>query len=174
MINPGIKNSRPSLMKAFTLVEAVIAIVIISVMLVAALNTVGAARLSQQKTSQVSRGQMLAEALMSEILAQRYKEDISSTTLGPDSGESTGIRVDFDDVDDYDQWSAQPPEEKDGTQIPNLEQWTRAVTVDWVEAEDFDEIESSDSGVKLITVTVVNPNGITVAQLTAIRSDHGL
>ena len=56
----------------FTLVEAVISLIIVATMFVAALNTVGTSRLSQHKCSLGSRGRLFAESLMTEILRLDY------------------------------------------------------------------------------------------------------
>ena len=159
--------------EGFTLVEAVLSLVIVSVMLVAALGAVGASRLSQQRTSQYSRGQLLAESLMAEILPQDYQDPNDTPVFGTESGESNTTRADFDDVDDYDSWSSSPPVQKDGTQIAGLSGWQRSVTVDWVDPADITQVKASESNAKQINVTVSCDNK-QVASLTAIRTNSGL
>ncbi len=93
---------------AFTIVEAVISTVIVAVMFVAALNTVGASRLTQHRAALTSRGRLFAEMLLSEITQQNYKDSGASPAFGPETGELTTTRADFDDVDDYNGWSKRP------------------------------------------------------------------
>ena len=91
--------------------------VIVSILLVASLTMVGASRLSQFKNGQTSRGQFLAESLMTEILAQSYADPYygpGGFGLGSDEV-GDGSRNLWDDVDDYFQWTASPPQLKDGT-----------------------------------------------------------
>jgi len=140
--------------EGFTLVEAVISLIIVATMLVAALSTVGASRLSQQRTSQYNRGQLLAESLMAEILAQDYLDPNDTPVFGTESGESTTTRADFDDVDDYHGWSSSPPVEKDGTIISGLTGWKRSITVEWVEPLDVTQVSVTETNIKRVTVKV--------------------
>jgi MSHA pilin protein MshD len=159
--------------EGFTLVEAVVSLIIVATMLVAALSTVGASRLSQQRTSQYNRGQLLAESLMAEILAQDYLDPNDTPVFGTESGESTTTRADFDDVDDYHGWSSSPPVEKDGTLLSGLTGWQRSVTVEWVNPDDPGEVKAFETGAKRITVTVSCGNK-QVGFLVAIRTNSGL
>jgi len=158
---------------AFTLVEAVLSLVIVGAMLVAALSTVGASRLSQQRTSQYSRGQLLAEALMAEILRQDYQDPNGTPVFGCEPGESTGTRADFDDVDDYDGWSSSPPAAKDGTQLAGLSGWQRSVTVQWVDPADITQVKTFETNAKRVIVTI-SCNNKQVGSLTAIKTNSGM
>ena len=137
--------------------------------MVAALNTVGAAKLGSRKTISRTSGALLAQALMSEILIQNYAEPVDTPVFGRESSESAGDRAAYDDVDDYDGWSSSPPEYKDGTEIPYLEGWAREVAVAWVNASDLLSPSGSETNIKLITVTVTY-NDVEVASLTAVRT----
>lgn len=165
---PWNASARP---RGFTLVEMVISIMLVGVMLVAALNTVGASKLGQRRTSDRRRGRQLAEELMSEILQQDYADASSGPdSFGPSGSEAaTGDRSLFDDVDDYDGWSACPPQRKDGTVMKNLPGWARAVTVKWVSPSDISQTVDRNQQAKRITV-VVSHDKVPVAELMAIRT----
>ncbi len=154
--------------RSFSLIEAVIAVAIVSGMFVAGLSAVGASRASQFRLSQRKCGQLLAQALMAEILQQDYAET-GSAVFGPEGGEAAGSRAAFDDVDDYNEWSASPPQQKDGTEMADLTGWRRTVAVAYVSPEDFQQTVASDQGLKRITVTVLYDQAGT-ASLVAIRS----
>lgn len=156
---------------AFTLVETVIATVIVAVMFVAALNTVGASRLTQHRASLVSQGRLLAESLMSEILVQSYEEPDGPPAFGRESGELATTRAAYDDVDDYHGWSASPPAAKDGTPLANTVGWTRTVRVEWVDPPDPEQVKTSESGAKLVTVTAAY-RGVPQASFTALKTAH--
>jgi type II secretory pathway pseudopilin PulG len=157
--------------RGLTLVEAVVSIVIVSVMLVAALSTVAAARTTQGRTADRARAQLLAQALMAEILQHSYNDpDVPSGTLGPEAGEAaTGNRSLFNDVDDWHGWSACPPQNKDGTEIPDLSGWCRSVVVEWADPTNLTRVAKSDSGVKRITV-IVTRDGAVLATMVAVRT----
>ncbi len=160
---PG--DARP----AFTIVEAAISTIIVAVMLVAALNTVGASRTTQHKVVLVSRGQLLAEALMAEILQQRYQEPDGTPAFGCETGEATSQRSAYDDVDDYNGWSAGPPRARDGSPLVNSAGWRRSVTVERIDPIDTEEVRTVETGAKRITVTAAY-EGVPQATLVAIRT----
>jgi len=153
---------------AFTLVEAVISTVIVGVMFVVALNTVGASRLTQHRAAVTNRGCFFAEMLLSEIVQQNYKDSGVNPVFGPETGESTTTRADFDDVDDYSGWSGAPTA-KDGTALPNSTGWTQTVTVQWINRLDPSQVQAVETNVKRITV-VTNYNNVPQVTLVAIRT----
>ena len=155
--------------RAFTLVEAVISVFIVSVMFVAALSMVGATRLGEYKVAESARGRPLAQDLLAEILQQPYEDANDPVVFGTESGEGTGDRSDFDDVDDYHNWSASPPQNQDGTDMNDLSGWERSVQVSWVDPRDLSQTAGTDQGVKRITVTVTH-NDVPVASVSAFRT----
>lgn len=158
--------------RALSMIETVISIAIVGVMMVAALNAVGASRLGQKKTGDRGKGALLAQQLMSEILRQHYVEPVDTPGFGRESSESGGDRADYDDVDDYDAWTASPPQNKDGTVIPDLNGWQRSVEVDWVNPDNLNTPIGVDKNVKRIIV-MVSRDGVPVASLTAVRTASG-
>lgn len=155
--------------RAFTLVEATISVVIVGVMVVAALNTVGATRLGEYKIAASGRGLLLAQDLMAEIRQKSYEDPNAPILFGPESGEGTTNRTDFDDVDDFHNWSASPPEDTDGTDMTGLTGWARQVQVVWMNPSDLSQTVGSDQGVKRMTVTVTH-NDVPMASMTAFRT----
>jgi hypothetical protein len=156
--------------RALSLVEAAASVVIATLVIVAALNTVGASKLGQHQTGDRRVGHLLAQSLMSEVLQQSYEDpDDTVLTLGGDGTERTDIRTDFDDVDDYSHWSACPPEEKDGTKLDYRAGWCRSVTVAYASTSDLTKTVAGDTGIKLITVEVTH-NDAVVASLVAVRT----
>ncbi len=169
IVAPRIGSRRKCSPRAFSMVEVIISVVIVGTMTVAALNTVGAAKLGNQKTTSRKSGTLLAQQLMAEILTQGYAEPVDAPVFGRESSESDGNRGEYDDVDDYDGWSSSPPEYKDGTLIPDLDGWARQVSVAWVNATDLSLTSGSETNVKRIIVTVTY-HGVEVASLTAVRT----
>ena len=154
----------------FTLVEAVMSILIVGLMLVAALNTVGASKVTQARNAEQAIGPMLAHDLMSEILSQAYEEPIDSVGFGLESGETSWSRDAYDDVDDYNGWVTSPPEDKSNVDIPDLTGWSREVSVAWASSVDPMTTSGTATGIKRITVTVKH-QGRTVTTLYALRTD---
>ena len=156
--------------RGMSLVEALVSILIVGVMLTAALDTLAASKLGQSKTSYRKVANLLAHDLMAEILHQDYEERDEVVAFGREPTESAASRADFDDVDDYFEWSASPPQNKDGSEVPNRTGWSRSVDISYADPNDARQISVVDSGVKGITVTVSH-NDVELAGLAAIRTD---
>ncbi len=155
--------------RSFTLVEAVISIVLVGVMLVAAINTLGATAVSKRSIEQQMLGDSLAQDLMAEILNEAYEEPDDAPNFGRESGEGVGSRVSWDDVDDYAGWSKSPPKAKDDTVLSGFDAWTRSVEVVWVKPADLNTVTGTKTGVKRISVTV-SRNDSPATELVAIRT----
>ncbi|HUU84569.1 MAG TPA: hypothetical protein VM243_13810 [Phycisphaerae bacterium] len=153
-----------------TLVEAVVSIVVVGLMLVAGLSAVGASRRTQYLMATRTRGQLLAQGLMSEILAQRYQEPDDPPLFGLEGGELPITRADWDDVDDYRNWSSSPPQSKAGSAIAGLSGWTRSVTVEHVTVIDLTQVSAVETGAKRITVTVWQGDRV-VGSAVAVRTE---
>ncbi len=151
------------------LIEAVVSMIILSVMMVAALNTVGASRVGQLWNADHLRGMSLASDLMAEIQSKAYSDPNETPIFGPEASEIAVGRTAYDDVDDYSGYHESPPKDAAGNTMSGLSTWRRDVTVTYVNAADLRTAVLVDSGVKLITVTV-RRNGQLMAQLSAVRT----
>lgn len=154
----------------FSLIEAAVATLIVGGLFVAALGALSGATKASAVNVDRATGLLLAGEMMSEIVNARYVEPDDTPAFGPEPGETDGTRNAFDDVDDYDNWDASPPENPDGTGIPDRAGWRRTVEVDYADPHDLTSVVGSDQGVKRITVTVIH-NLKTVARLVAVRTD---
>jgi len=157
--------------RGLSLVEAVISVLIVGVMLSAVLNTVGSMSVGRVVMSDRAHGLALAEDLVGEITRQAYEEPtLPPGSFGRSASEdATGNRTLFDDVDDYDTWIGNPPEDRGGSAIPGADVFKRSVRVDWVDRNNLTSTSLTPTGVKRIIVTVTRA-GRNVASLTAFRS----
>ncbi len=93
--------------------------------------------------------------------------------FGPEISEGTSTRADFDDVDDYDGWTASPPQQKNGTQLTGYDGWTRSVLVEYVDPlSPGGAAINNDGGAKRITVTVTDPRGAQTS-VVSVRTNAG-
>jgi len=158
---------------AFTLVEVVVAIVVLGVGLAAVLNVLSQiVDLEGQYADRVT-GLNLAQQMLAEIDTQAFEEPNGTILFGLESGEQAGTRALFDDVDDYNGWSATPPVDGSGVPLPGGSGLTQQVTVqnvnEWI---PDNPAANGTSGAKKITVTVLRGKRI-LAQLTALRMRNG-
>jgi type II secretory pathway pseudopilin PulG len=169
---------------AYAMVEVVISTLIVAIMLVAALNAVGAARVSMRRMDDHARGMLLAEDLLTEVLARGYFDPGDTPDFGPEEDEATDTRADFDDLDDYAGWSAQPPQYTDGSAWADAGTWRRTVVVDILDPTSLDPLEKAEeveagtqadydigdeTGVRRVTVSVYRDDAL-VSKLVAVRT----
>jgi MSHA pilin protein MshD len=141
--------------RGFTLVEVLLTILVIGVGLTASMRAMPVLIQVSRATHEQLIAQQLATDMLAEISMLPYEEPDSTPAFGPESGERTTVRADFDDIDDYDGWAKSPPIRKDGVQEPNSIGFTRSVTVQNVLATNFTSVVSDGgSDAKRITITV--------------------
>jgi len=156
---PGESMATRPLRPGLTLIEAVISVLIVAVMLTAVLSTLaGVARAAAVQYGDDS-GQALARQLLAEVLQANYEDPDHGGGWGLEAGEDGATRADFDDTDDYDGWSASPPQRKDGTEIPDLAGYSRSVQVTNLNPVNLAASADSDLGLRRIDVTVSPPTG---------------
>jgi type II secretory pathway pseudopilin PulG len=173
--SPQISDRMPSrrsrcAQSGLTLVEVVASTMIVGLMAVAALNSLGAATRSSEWIGNRAVAQGLADELLAEILQTAYADPSGSLAFGPDGTESAGPRAAFDDVDDYDEWNASPPQYRDGAAMPDRANWRQRVHVNRVDPSDPIQISVSDQGAKRIRVLIEYRDQILAEQI-AVRTN---
>jgi hypothetical protein len=161
--------SRNRQRRGTSLAECTVASLIVGALLITALRSAGSSLQTTQGIDDRGRAQRLAGDLMNEIFLDAYQEPGGSSGFGLDSGENTGNRTLFDDVDDYNNWFASPPTDASGNVLPGLTGWTQAVSVTWADPTTLGSTASTNTGLKKITVTI-GKNGTQLASISAYRS----
>lgn len=154
---------------AFSMVEAAFCVVLVGGLLVVSLDTLGASKMAQRNLGERALGQLLASSLMSEILTLSYEDPNETPVAGLELSENSLLRTTYDDVDDYINWTASPPQNRDGTTIPGLTGWAQSVQIAVVDLSDLSVKRISDTGVKRITVTITR-NSVVVASLVGVKT----
>jgi type II secretory pathway pseudopilin PulG len=155
---------------AMTLTEVVASTMIVGMMAVATLNALGAATKSADSIGNRAIAAGLADELLAEIVQQPYKDPDGSAVFGRETGEPASPRSAFDDVDDYDAWTATPPQYRDGTVMSNRVNWRQRVYVTRVSPANPTVTSASETGAKRVRVTI-EYNGRVLAEESAVRTD---
>lgn len=163
--------------RGFSLIEAAVSVVLVGVLFVASLEVVAQTAKGRTAMAERASAHALAESLLAEVLAKPYDDPSETdTTFGPTAAElaasgGAGVsRSAFDDVRDYDGWSASPPRQRDGTKITDATGMAETIKVVYVALADLSTSVVADTGTLKITVTMTGRDGRTLAQLTAIRT----
>lgn len=154
----------------FSLIEAVLCMVIVGGLLVAAMNTLGAAAMGRRHLAERVRAETLADDLLCEILLRPYEDPSGKAApAGPDENETALKRITLDDVDDYEGLRDAPPTTPEAAPIPGYDGWVRVVEVRTVSPYEPVQEQALDAGVKRITVRVER-EGRVLAERVALRT----
>lgn len=134
----------------FTLIEILIALVILSmgIVMLITMFTVGMdGVVANQKRTQATN---LAQDLMDEIMGKNFDETSSGTApgnLGPELGESSTDRSTWDDVDDYLglESGESPPRDAVDNELTSYNDFTRYASVWYVQSTDLNTPEITNS-----------------------------
>lgn len=154
--------------RGVTLVELVLAILIVSIAVASVLGVLGltAGRSADPLLSRQALA--AAESLLAEIVAQPFTAadlDGGANALGPEAGESRGsATTPFDHVDDYHGYTMNGIVAADGTPIAGLSGYRAAVSV---QPQALGNVPAGEG--LLVTVTIAAPDGRAVA-LSAFRA----
>lgn len=164
-----IAPSRPA-SRAMTLIETAVSMTLVGVMLVAALSAVAAARRFEVTGETQRMGSALVDDLMNEILSKLYADTDDALAPGPSAAESaTGNRSLFNDVNDYINWTESPPAYSNGSKMEGYDDWTRTVSIHFLDPGNRAGTIGVDQGIARITVAALH-GGATVDSLVSIRT----
>ncbi|HLP85047.1 MAG TPA: hypothetical protein VK157_11915 [Phycisphaerales bacterium] len=157
--------------RGFTIIEASLSLVVVSVVAIAGLSAVSVARKSRASVADAVQGRMYADALLAEVASKRYRDAVSpAEPLGPDATDDIGLAAwrTVDDMDDYNGFAMSPITDVNGNDLSSGA-WGAMIQVSWVSLADPSIEEAAESGVKRISVAVYKQNKI-VARASTLRT----
>ena len=144
--------------EGFTLLEVLFAAALIGLAIAALVATSSAFTMKNGIGVDLSTGEFLIEEIR-ELTAVLPVIDPESgtTTFGAEAGESAVSA--YDDVDDFDGRSFNPPVDLSGASLPDFAAFTQQVTVENVSASNLDAVVANHtSDFVRVTVTVMKNN----------------
>ena len=157
--------------RGITLAETVVSTLLIGFVLVSTLQIVGPMARSTTVHADRLIAANLANELAEEISIKLFIDPgaVDPDALGIDPDDTITDRTDFDDVDDYHNWSSSPPRLSKGNLYTTLPGWTRSVAVAHATLADPSVDSKTNTGLKRITITV-SKGGTQLAQITTLHS----
>lgn len=143
--------------RGITLVEVVLSSLVLSFVATGAMRLLVAVVDRRESAVRDSTGSQLAEQMLAEAMARPFETPTAARNaeFGRSASEAGAAGWGtFDDCDDFDAWSATPPELGDGTALSGLDGWTRRASVAWVTTSDLNTAVGGPTDVKRITVVV--------------------
>ena len=165
----------------FTLVEAVVTMVILSIAALAMSQALGFAFVHSSDGLWQARTVALAEAYLEEAAARRFDESspvggvppcsavtVACSAIGPDAGET---RATFDDVDDYHGLSEAPPLDAQGNVRVAFASYRVDMTVRYLSAAEVTTLGlDATTDAKHVAVTIIPP-GRSAQTFTQLRGN---
>lgn len=157
-------TSGSSCRRGFSLIETAIAIVIIGTGIAAGMELMVACTRQNATSAQLTTATLLAsnmhEALSKPTIAF---VDGDSPAFGLETGESHDLLYTLNDIDDFDEFTANPPVDGEFVPLNDLAMYTQQVIVEPVKADDLTQLDTSSSPgqikAKRVTVRVLYGKG---------------
>jgi MSHA pilin protein MshD len=151
-----------------TLIELIVAIVIVSVAVAGIVSVYVTTVRSSADPMVQQQAQLLAEAYLEEILLKRFYDPDTGLVC---SGPLEGGRALFDNVCDFNGLADNPPQNQFGTALAGLADYTVSVTVDSA-GPVLGTIDNAGAvRVLRVDVTVTGPNNVT-SRLSGYRTNY--
>ena len=165
------KNSSAGNIAGFTLLELIIVILISGIVI----STMVLMQSTAARGITISTGSLKASILtddvMREIRSKSFDDPIlPATNFGTEAGET--IRKNFDDVDDYDNFTQSPPQTIEGVVLTNYTGYSLKVDVSYVNSTDLDISIISTTNLKRISVMVTSPDKSVVISNVTIAGKY--
>ncbi|MGH7130743.1 MAG: type IV pilus modification PilV family protein [Phycisphaerales bacterium] len=153
-----------------TMIEVVLSFIVVSLMLLAALEVVAASRKTIAIAERRATARFLADELLTVVFSKPYADPNETPVFGLDASESLATKISFDDVDDFNGWNEAPPLTATEKKMTDYAGWSREVTVEWVLASAPTTVQASETNAKRITV-IAKYQGMEYGRAVAVRTN---
>jgi len=169
----SIINHRSSIAAGFTLLEVLIATILVGLSIVALVAANGSFTVANGAGADLSTAEFLVEQIreLMTLLPVVDSTVTTWTTLGPESGETTVLA--YDDVDDFDGAMFSPPINANRATLSAFDAFSQQVTVEKVNSSNFDQVVGDADSSPFVRVTVrVLQNGREITSASWIRARY--
>lgn len=148
-------KSRYHSVRGFSYIEVLLAAVLLAVLFTAGMTLYGNLGRAGQDTLDQDLAAELCLEMIKEIKLLPYADPQTPTT-GIACEEGGTSRNQYDDIDDYDNWTATPPQTREGSTLERYTGLTHSVAVEHVSSGNFQQTlsDANNQGFKRITITI--------------------
>ena len=147
--------------RGLTLLEVIISLLLTTTIVLVSVTASANLYRNQAVSADEHLARELAFQILDEVTSTDFQDGDNDRVFGNEASESTTNRSAFDDVDDYDGYTASPPTHRDGSTIVGLENWSLSVSVSKADTVASGIVASTadDAPLRLVTVTCTSPAG---------------
>jgi prepilin-type N-terminal cleavage/methylation domain-containing protein len=177
MENQKSKTKNQTSIKGFSLVEVLIATVLVGMAIAALVAANGSFSMANVAGADLSTAEFLVEQIRELTTMLPVAEPGATTwvTLGPETGETLAGYDDVDDLDGFNSTSVGAPINAQRTALTNLAAFSQQVSVQRVNPSNFDEVWSDDHNPTSNFVRIrvdIRENGRPVSSASWIRARY--
>lgn len=163
----------PTKPPGFSSLETVISTLLVSITLVASMNSLAFVIKTVGKDSELEQASQIAHALLSRMTALPFRDPVDGTDdLGLEPGESSLGHEQWNDFDDYHGWSVSQLPALIGSD-PDWEDWAAQVQVNYCDVNAPETISLSPTSLKRIMLRLTSPAGREFVYLS-LRCEAGV
>lgn len=162
----------PRMRLGVSLIEVMISLVLISTILLVSLTASANLLRNDVQRRGANQGQQLAARLLDEVSSMDFRDRVDPI-YGLETDENADDRNTFDDVDDYNGYTATPPTHRDGTTMNGYEGWSFSVSVIPADPDATGVTTTSSneqSPLRIIVVVCTTPAGTSVQAGTLVSN----
>lgn len=168
-----IRYPSQSTRQGLSMLETTLATVLVSLTLVASLNSLAFVLTTTGRDAQTLQASQIAQTVLAEIASRPFLDPTNtSTSIGLDAGE-TSDRATWDDCDDYHNWSTSTIDDRYGQVLPGASGWGLQVQVHYCDPSNPVIKAGSSSGFKCIELVLVSPSARQF-KYYALRAERGV
>ncbi len=147
--------------RAFSMIETTVATLLVSISLVASLNTMAFVLTTTSRDAEAQRANQIAQFLLAEITSRPFADPVNDTgSLGTESGDGS-LRTNWDDCDDYHGWSTTTITDLDGVPLATATGWSCAVSVNFCSPTNPNALSLSATTLKRVNLSLTSPSSHT-------------
>ena len=138
---------------AFSLIEVLIAMVLIGFAIAALVAANGSFSMANAAGADLSTAEFLVEQIreLTMTLPVVHPDVTNWTTLGPETGETAAT---YNEVDDFDGATFCPPIDPNRAQLQEFAAFTQRVTVEKIDCRDFNHVVPDNDPNEFVRITV--------------------
>ena len=157
--------------RAFTLVEVMIAVVLIGIAIAALVAANGAFTQANAVGIDLSTAEFLIEQIRELTTPLAVVDpDEGTGTWGLETGEA--IVADYDDLDDFDGTAFSPPIDASGSQMAEFSSFSQQITVENIDQSNLDTVVAGHTTDFVRVTVVVLQNNKTISSTNWIRTRY--
>jgi hypothetical protein len=178
MKNQTSKITHQTSARAFSLIEVLIATMLIGLSIAALVAANGSFSMANVTGADLSTGEFLAEQIrelttMLPVVDPAVPAGTPVTVLGPETGETLATYDDVDDFDGFDSLSLGAPISAQRATLPALNAFRQQVIVQKINPSNFDQAWADNTTSNFIRVTVtILQNGRQISSASWIRARY--